>query len=144
MSGKSGKFIIPAKGTNPIVKWPVWFTYPNESGTTTKFKLVAKFEILDDDQLDEVMNPENPASTDSDGPADNAGLALIRQAVGRKGSDRLLMQRVLHDLEGFDREDNPDGGFDDDVFDYVMGQPAIKTELVTAYFACRMGRVEKN
>lgn len=144
MSGKSGKFIIPAKGENPVVKWPVSFSYPNESGTTTQFKWFAWFEILDDDDLDDVMKGDGDDSAADDSPKDAAGLALLRQAVNRKGSDTRLMERVLKDLTGFDRADNPKGGFDKDVFDYVMKQPAIKSALVTAYFNCRMGRIEKN
>jgi len=140
----SGKFIIPAPGHNPIVKWPVWFTYPNESGTTTKFKLIAKFEILNDEDMDKIINPPAPDAPEDDAPRDNAGLTLIRQAAARQGSDKLLMKHVLKDLDGFEREDAPDAGFDDDVFDYVMGQPAIKSALVNAYIACRQGRVEKN
>jgi len=144
MSGNSGRFTIPAKGTNPIVKWPINFTYPNESGTLSKFRLMATFEVLSESDIEEVMQGDEVETPTGDAPADNAGLVLIQRALARKGSDRLLMKRVLEKLEGFDVEGEPEPQFTDEVFDYFWGQMAIRSALVTGYFACIAGRVEKN
>jgi len=144
MSGNSGRFTIPPKGTNPIVKWPIIFTYPNETGTVSKYRLMATFEVLSESDIEKVMQPEEADTPTGDTSADDAGLALIKQAIARKGSDRLLMKRVLKKLEGFDVEGEPEPEFTDEVFDYFWGQMAIRSALVTSYFACIAGRVEKN
>lgn len=108
------KFIIPKPGADVTVWWPATINVPQDDGTTDAQALKVRFQIINDEALQETL---------------------------KEGGVHAVLKRVVVDWEAKDDSGAP---VSFDRFEEISAIPYVRQGLFDSYIDCSRGYARKN